>query len=230
MDSEQDVDVLCHLLFQVADYDDDPTSPILRSLKAYGINCFTTLIGYHDSVYDKMFYHGDTGEVLEVKLGSTRILRQLVRFIHLLIMDNGGVVPSVATLMAIDRGSFLGFACCGYDTAALLPLCSTNLKTSFGDEIKVETEIEDLTAPSFGTTYWEPGSAYDEEEEIVFEHDDSSTPTLGHVDWGDAFSHDSLDRFDHGLSIQRNMIRRVCMSSEAQLLLHYQAKKSPADS
>ena len=241
MDSQQDVDVLRHLLFQVADYDDDPTNPILRSLKAYGITCFTTLIGYHDSVYDKMFYHSDTGAVLQVKRAPTKILQNLVRFIHLLIMDNGGVVPPVASLMAIDRGRFLDFACCGFKTIDCLSLCSTSLKTSFETEIKEETEIEDLktsfeteikgeteiedlATSSFGSTYWEPCSAYGEEtEEIVFEHDDSSTPTLGHVDWGDAFFDDSLDLFDHGLSVQRNMIRRVCMSTEVQLLLHYQA-------
>ena len=73
MDSQEDSAVLQHLLFQVAAFEDNPDSLILRSLAGYGIRDFTTLVSYKDVVYKDMYYNDNTGAVLKVKIGRAHV-------------------------------------------------------------------------------------------------------------------------------------------------------------
>ena len=208
MDSQEDSAVLQHLLFQVAAFEDNPDSPILRSLAGYGIRDFTTLVSYKDVVYKDMYYNDNTGAVLKVKPGPTKVLQMLVRYLHYMIMDNGGALPPVADLMQVTQNQFIAFG-----SYSMEPVCMSHLKESFPVKIAKDTLI--------GSSKHDAGNSQSNEEHQMSGSGGVDTPTLGHVDGGDAFAGASSDPFCHGLPIPRNMIRRARtpMDIQANLLI-----------
>ena len=109
MTRQQDVDILNHLLYTVADFDNDANEPICLALTQQGISDFSTLVQFPDSDYAYLEYLDGNNDQKTVPRGKSRRLELLVRYAQKLIIGNNNVNLTHADWMAVRRDLFLNY-------------------------------------------------------------------------------------------------------------------------
>ena len=108
MTRQQDIDILMHLLYTVADFNQDPTHPIPKIIDDQGITNFSTFVNFVEADFEGLQFD-QNGTMVNLNRGLTKRLQYLLRFTHRMTIDNNNVIPPAVDWMNITRNQFLNY-------------------------------------------------------------------------------------------------------------------------
>ena len=105
---QQDIDIVEHLLYTVADFDQGPTQPIPLVMADLGITNFSNFVSFVEADFDGLQFD-DAGTLRNLNRGLTKRLQYLLRFTHRMTLENNNIVPPAVDWMNITRNQFLNY-------------------------------------------------------------------------------------------------------------------------
>lgn len=105
---QQDIDIIAHLLYNVADFDQGPTQPIPMVMVDQGISNFSTFVNFIEADFEGLQFD-DNGTMRDLNRGLTKRLQYLLRFTHRMTIENNNIVPPAVDWMNITRNQFLNY-------------------------------------------------------------------------------------------------------------------------
>ncbi|MEO1603375.1 MAG: hypothetical protein AAFU49_23535, partial [Pseudomonadota bacterium] len=108
MTRQQDIDIVEHLLYTVADFDQGATQPIPLVMDDLGITNFSTFVSFIEADFEGLQFN-DAGTLRNLNRGLTKRIQYLLRFTHRMTLENNNIVPPAVDWMNVTRNQFLNY-------------------------------------------------------------------------------------------------------------------------